>query len=114
MASLTMMASLSAVAPGAAVSGRVAAPRRGGLAVARAASGRAECQHEVAKVHADEARGAEGRRAVMFAAAAVALSAIGGGGAAVAGSDVKRGTPEAKKKYASICVTMPTAKVCHN
>ncbi|XP_040377085.1 photosystem II 5 kDa protein, chloroplastic-like [Oryza brachyantha] len=113
MASLTMMASLSAVAP---ASGRVssAAPRRGGLAVARAAAGgAAECQRdEVAAV----AQGAEGRRAVMFAAAAVALSAIGGAGAgaAFAEPDVKKGTPEAKKKYASICVTMPTAKVCHN
>uniref|UniRef100_A0A0E0CMH1 Uncharacterized protein n=1 Tax=Oryza meridionalis TaxID=40149 RepID=A0A0E0CMH1_9ORYZ len=125
MASLTMMASLSAVAP-AVVSGRAAAPRRGSLAVARAAAGRAECQHEAH--HCGEGcgcgcgcrggAGAEGRRAVMFAAAAVALSAIGAGGggasAAFAESDVKRGTPEAKKKYAQICVTMPTAKVCHN
>ncbi|BAF09156.1 photosystem II 5 kDa protein, chloroplastic [Oryza sativa Japonica Group] len=119
MASLTMMASLSAVAPGRAAA---AAPRRGSLAVARAAAGRAECQHEAH--HCGEGcgcrggAGAEGRRAVMFAAAAVALSAIGAGAsgasAAFAESDVKRGTPEAKKKYAQICVTMPTAKVCHN
>nr|BAD27635.1 unknown protein [Oryza sativa Japonica Group] len=115
MASLTMMASLSAVAPGRAAA---AAPRRGSLAVARAAAGRAECQHEAH--HCGEGcgcrggAGAEGRRAVMFAAAAVALSAIGAGAsgasAAFAESDVKRGTPEAKKKYAQICVTMPTAK----
>jgi hypothetical protein len=29
-------------------------------------------------------------------------------------ADPKKGSPEAKKKYAPICVTMPTAKVCHN
>jgi hypothetical protein len=36
------------------------------------------------------------------------------GSAAFAESDVKKGSPEAKKKYATVCVTMPTAKVCHN
>ncbi|KAG8059109.1 hypothetical protein GUJ93_ZPchr0002g24712 [Zizania palustris] len=112
MASLTMMhASLSAVA----ADRRGAAPRRGSLAVARAATGGrggAECQQEV--VQAASRRGAEGRRAVMLAAAAavVALSAVGDAG--VAQAEVKRGTPEAKKKYSSICVAMPTAKVCHN
>ncbi|MEW9503589.1 hypothetical protein, partial [Jeotgalibacillus marinus] len=65
-----------------------------------------------AKLQAEEAGGAEGRRAVMFAAAAAAVSAIGG--AAIAASGVKNGSPDAKKKYAPICVTMPTAKVCHN
>lgn len=71
-----------------------------------------------ARVRVQGRRRRRGRRAVMFAAAAVALSAIGAGAggasAAFAESDVKRGTPEAKKKYAQICVTMPTAKVCHN
>ena len=110
MASLTMMASLSAVVAGVAADRRVAAPRRGGLVVARVA--KVECQEPAGKVQAEETRAAEGRRAVMFAAAAAAVSAIGG--AAIAGSDVKNGTPEAKKKYAPICVTMPTAKVCHN
>ena len=108
MASLTMMASLSAVAAVAA-DRRVAAPRRGSLVVARAA--KVECQEPAGKLQAEEARGAEGRRAVMFAAAAAAVSAIGG--AAIAASDVKPGSSEAKKKYAPICVTMPTAKACH-
>ncbi|RCV07022.1 hypothetical protein SEVIR_1G214401v4 [Setaria viridis] len=107
MASLTMMASFAAVA--------AAAPsRRGSFAVARAA--RVDrCQQEpAARLAAEEAeaRPAEGRRAVMLAAAAACVAAIGGAGAAMAGP--KNGTPEAKKKYAPICVTMPTAKVCHN
>ena len=105
MASLTMMASFAAVA--------VAAPsRRGSFAVVRAAMAD-RCQQEPASarlaVAAEEAT--EGRRAVMLAAAAAAVAAIGGAGAAMA--DPKNGSPEAKK-YAAICVTMPTAKVCHN
>jgi hypothetical protein len=106
MASLTMMASFAAVA--------VAAPsRRGCFAVVRAAKVD-RCQQEPARLVAEEAeaRPAEGRRAVMLAAAAAAVAAIGGAGAAMA--DPKKGSPEAKKKYAPICVTMPTAKVCHN
>lgn len=106
MASLTMMASFAAVG--------VAAPsRRGSFAVVRAAKAD-RCQQEPASARlaaaAEEA--AEGRRAVMLAAAAAAVAAIGGAGAAMA--DPKKGSPEAKKKYAPICVTMPTAKVCHN
>ncbi|XP_066331873.1 photosystem II 5 kDa protein, chloroplastic-like [Miscanthus floridulus] len=108
MASLTMMASFAAVA--------VAAPsRRGSFAVVRAAKAD-RCQQEPASARlaaaAAEARPAEGRRAVMLAAAAAAVAAIGGAGAAMA--DPKKGSPEAKKKYAPICVTMPTAKICHN
>jgi len=43
---------------------------------------------------------------------APSFAAVGGAGAAMA--DPKNGSPEVKKKYAPICVTMPTAKVCHN
>ena len=101
-----MMASFAAVA--------VAAPsRRGSFAVVRTAMAD-RCQQEPASARlaaaAEEA--AEGRRAVMLAAAAAAVAAIGGAGAAMA--DPKKGSPEAKKKYAPICVTMPTAKICHN
>ncbi|XP_068638594.1 photosystem II 5 kDa protein, chloroplastic-like [Aristolochia californica] len=54
------------------------------------------------------------RRNLMFAAAASAVcSAAAGCGVALA-DEPKRGSPEAKKKYAPICVTMPTASVCHN
>ncbi|XP_059665301.1 photosystem II 5 kDa protein, chloroplastic [Cornus florida] len=49
------------------------------------------------------------RRDLVFAAAAGAVCSI----AKVAMADEpKNGTPEAKKKYAPICVTMPTARIC--
>eukprot|EP00928_Gymnodinium_smaydae_P091561 TRINITY_DN75280_c0_g1_i1.p1 TRINITY_DN75280_c0_g1~~TRINITY_DN75280_c0_g1_i1.p1 ORF type:complete len:133 (-),score=17.44 TRINITY_DN75280_c0_g1_i1:219-617(-) len=61
------------------------------------------------------------RRRMMFMAAAAAVSAAASQGMmAMAGEgkptgpEPKRGTPEAKKLYARICVTMPTASVCHN
>ncbi|CAN1263895.1 Photosystem II 5 kDa protein, chloroplastic [Linum perenne] len=47
----------------------------------------------------------------MFGAVAAAAYSI----ARVAMADEpKRGSPEAKKKYAPICVTMPTARICRN
>lgn len=46
----------------------------------------------------------------MFAAAAAAVCSVAG--VAMADDEPKNGTPEAKKKYAQICVTMPTARVC--
>ncbi|KMZ59136.1 Photosystem II 5 kDa protein, chloroplastic [Zostera marina] len=60
------------------------------------------------------------KRAVIFAAAAAAITAVvvpGGKGGAFAEEgqeDPKRGSPESKKKYAPICVTMPTANACHH
>ncbi|PIA53605.1 hypothetical protein AQUCO_00900286v1 [Aquilegia coerulea] len=51
-----------------------------------------------------------GRRELMFAAAAAAACSIAG----VAFADEPpRGSAEAKAKYAPICVTMPTARICH-
>ncbi|CAN6232219.1 unnamed protein product [Urochloa humidicola] len=110
MASLTMMASFAGVAAAAPSPSR----RGSSFAVARAAAKVERCQQEPARLAAAGEEGnAEGRRAVMLAAAAACVAAIGGGaGAAMAGP--KNGSPEAKKKYAPICVTMPTAKVCHN
>lgn len=52
-----------------------------------------------------------GRRNLMFAVAAAAVFSVAG--MAVA-DEPKPGTPEAKKKYAPICVTMPTARICRN
>ncbi|KAK6937149.1 hypothetical protein RJ641_034179 [Dillenia turbinata] len=50
------------------------------------------------------------RRNMVLAAAAAAVCSV----ASVAMADEpKPGTPEAKKKYAPICVTMPTARICH-
>ncbi|KAL6976644.1 hypothetical protein U1Q18_025431 [Sarracenia purpurea var. burkii] len=51
------------------------------------------------------------RRELMFAAAAVAVCSVTGVAAAY---EPKPGTPEAKKKYAPVCVTMPTARICRN
>ncbi|KAE8705720.1 40S ribosomal protein S2 [Hibiscus syriacus] len=50
-----------------------------------------------------------GRRDLGFAAAAAAIWSFAN---AAMGEEPKRGTPEAKKKYASVCVTMPTASIC--
>ncbi|CAO2837317.1 unnamed protein product [Amaranthus hypochondriacus] len=50
------------------------------------------------------------RRDLVFTAAAVAACSV----ANIAMADEpQRGTEEAKKKYAPICVTMPTARICH-
>ena len=50
-----------------------------------------------------------GRRDLVFAAAAAAVWSV----VKVAVADEpQRGTPEAKKKYAPVCVTMPTARIC--
>ncbi|OMP10044.1 hypothetical protein COLO4_04862 [Corchorus olitorius] len=52
-----------------------------------------------------------GRRELILAAAAAAVSSVAAGiGVAAAEGPPKAGTPEAKKFYASVCVTMPTAK----
>ncbi|KAL2557200.1 Photosystem II 5 kD protein [Forsythia ovata] len=51
------------------------------------------------------------RRDLMFAVAAAAAFSV----AKVAMADEpRRGSAEAKKKYATICVTMPTARICRN
>ncbi|KAI9194022.1 hypothetical protein LWI28_002468 [Acer negundo] len=51
-----------------------------------------------------------GRRELMFVGAAIAACSIA---KAAMADEPKAGTPQAKKKYAPICVTMPTAKICH-
>ncbi|KAL8480071.1 hypothetical protein ACS0TY_026851 [Phlomoides rotata] len=77
---------------------------RRGMVVVRASS--EKMLKEESKAKSDG-----GRRDLMFgvtAAAALALCS-----AAVA-EEPKRGSPEAKKKYGPVCVTMPTARICHN
>ncbi|CAL9161519.1 photosystem II 5 kDa protein, chloroplastic-like [Musa acuminata AAA Group] len=108
MASLTMMASFLSGA--ASVADRASSNRRRSAMVAKAAAktpDAAKPGHE-----ARDDGGSAGRRAVMFAAAAAAVCAVGGRGIAVAEEEPKAGTLEAKKKYAPICVTMPTARIC--
>ncbi|MED6111974.1 hypothetical protein PIB30_057315 [Stylosanthes scabra] len=83
----------------------VATPRR--VVVASAAKA-----VEGVKVSNEDKEGSNnnGRRNMMFAAAAAAVCSVAG--MAVA-DEPKRGTPEAKKAYAPICVTMPTARICN-
>ncbi|XP_057454496.1 photosystem II 5 kDa protein, chloroplastic-like [Lotus japonicus] len=50
-----------------------------------------------------------GRRNLMFVSAAAAVCSVAGIALA---DEPKNGSPEAKKKYAPVCVTMPTARVC--
>ncbi|KAL2939901.1 Aspartic proteinase CDR1 [Bienertia sinuspersici] len=63
------------------------------------------------KVNSDtnqDSNSSNGRRDIMFAAAAAALCSVAGVAAA---QEPKRGTPEAKKSYAPVCVANPTAKI---
>ena len=59
------------------------------------------------KINKEE--GSSGRRDLVFAGAAMAMWSV----AKIAMADEpERGSPEAKKKYAQVCVTMPTARIC--
>ncbi|KAL5708171.1 hypothetical protein ACHQM5_018995 [Ranunculus cassubicifolius] len=80
--------------------------RRRTLVVAKAASS----SEGVAVKIEDKKENKNGRRDLMFAAAAAAACSIAGIALA---DEPARGTPEAKKAYAPICVTMPTARICH-
>ncbi|KAM0024529.1 putative photosystem II 5kDa protein [Helianthus anomalus] len=65
------------------------------------------------KVVVDENKAGSGRRDMMFAVAGLAVLSV----AKVALADdeePKRGTEAAKKKYAPVCITMPTARICRN
>lgn len=107
MASMTTTASFLGFA-GIVDQSPVTARRR--LLVARAARGDA-AEGEKVKSNVEAKRESNNeRRDLMFAAAAAAVCSVAG--IAVAG-EPKAGTPEAKKLYAPVCVTMPTARVCH-
>ncbi|TKY67985.1 Photosystem II 5 kDa protein [Spatholobus suberectus] len=105
MASITMTASFLGSSTMTNLS-PVASQRR--LVVANAA--RAVEGEKVKISYENDKEGSNGRRNMMFAAAAAAVCSVAG--MAVA-TEPKRGTPEAKKIYAPVCVTMPTAKICH-
>lgn len=84
---------------------------RRSLVLAKAAAPKA---HDHAASSKPDDENAGGRRAVIFAAAAAAAAACAvGQGIAMAVDEPRAGTREAKKKYAPVCVTMPTAKICH-
>ncbi|XP_010544181.1 PREDICTED: photosystem II 5 kDa protein, chloroplastic-like [Tarenaya hassleriana] len=113
MASMTMTASClpsSAVRP----PSNAASVRRS-LAVVRASTGgessTAGIRAKESTVKQEQTRSISMRRDLMFAAAVTAAATLAK--AAMAEDEPKRGTEGAKKKYAPICVTMPTAKICH-
>ncbi|KAG4996603.1 hypothetical protein AAZX31_10G084700 [Glycine max] len=101
MASFTMTASIFGC-PAVTKRSAVAAQRR--LLVVSAAKAEGE------KVSYDN-NDSNGRRNLMFAVAAAAVFSVAG--MAVA-DEPKPGTSEAKKKYAPVCVTNPTASICRN
>lgn len=105
MTSITMTASFLGSS---AVANRspVATQRR--LVVANAARG---VEKVKVSYESDKEGNSNGRRNIMFAAAAAAVCTVAGVALA---DEPKPGTPEAKKVYAPVCVTMPTARVCRN
>uniref|UniRef100_A0A7N0VDE9 Photosystem II 5 kDa protein, chloroplastic n=1 Tax=Kalanchoe fedtschenkoi TaxID=63787 RepID=A0A7N0VDE9_KALFE len=106
MASVTMTASFLGAA-GPAIRSPVPAQRR--LVVVNAAAKTVEVASQSSAEKKQESN--NGRRDLMFAAAAAAMCSVAGIALA---DEPKRGSPEAKKVYAPICVTMPTARICHN
>ncbi|KHM99202.1 Photosystem II 5 kDa protein, chloroplastic [Glycine soja] len=103
MASFTMTASILGCP---AVTNRSAATQRRSVVV-NAASKSVEGE----KVSYDN-NGSNARRNLMFAAAAAAVCSFAAGMALA--DEPKPGTSEAKKKYAPVCVTNPTARICRN
>ncbi|XP_021280485.1 photosystem II 5 kDa protein, chloroplastic-like [Herrania umbratica] len=105
MASITMTASFLGTTSLTKGSPRIAHRR---LVVANTAKG---AEVESVKLSGETKRECNNRRReLMFAAAAAAVCSVAGVAAA---GEPKPGTPEARKVYAPICVTMPTAKICH-
>lgn len=84
----------------------VASHRRHSV-VASAAKG-AEMEKSKVKFEANK-ESSNGRRELMFAAAAAVICSVSGIAMA---EEPKAGTAEAKKFYAPVCVTMPTARIC--
>ncbi|XP_048325219.2 photosystem II 5 kDa protein, chloroplastic-like [Ziziphus jujuba] len=78
-----------------------------GLVVAKAP--RASLEGQRTTVQAREESSGGRRELVVAAVAGAAWSIVK---VAVA-EEPKPGTPEAKKKYGPVCVTMPTARICH-
>ncbi|KAL5982015.1 hypothetical protein ACLOJK_016083 [Asimina triloba] len=108
MASITMAAASFTAGTCAAVSRRAPVNRRG-VVMATLAEPAPKVESSSSSSSADKSR-----RNVMFAAAAAAVCSVAyGNQASMAAGELKPGTPEAKKFYAPICVTMPTARVCH-
>ncbi|KAL0459191.1 UNVERIFIED_CONTAM: Photosystem II protein, chloroplastic [Sesamum latifolium] len=103
MASMTMTASL--FGGSAAAAKQLPATARRSVVVVRAARDSDEMAANT------KAESNNSRRDLMFAM--VATAACSAAKIAMA-EEPKSGTAEAKKKYAPICVTMPTARICRN
>lgn len=109
MASITMTASFLG---GVSLSNCPSAPHRGAIMTKAM---KAEAGDRAVKLNCHDAtnKANNGRREAMLAAAAAICCIASGRSDAIAGEDPKPGTPEAKKIYAPVCVTMPTARICH-
>ncbi|KAK1402765.1 Photosystem II 5 kDa protein, chloroplastic [Heracleum sosnowskyi] len=110
MASVTMTSSFlgSAVAAASTARQPSVAVRRGSTVVMAKAS---KVSSDKIEMNKSEENG-NGRRDMMFALAAAAACSVAN--IALADDEPKRGSAEAKKKYAQVCVTMPTARICRN
>jgi hypothetical protein len=113
MASMTMTASFLGGATSTVTKQHASSSARRGLIVAKAsrATEGEETNLEFKHNSSKEERSSSGRRDLVFAAAAAA-AAFSVAKVAIA-DEPKKGTLEARKKYAPICVTMPTARICH-
>jgi len=105
MASITMTAAFFSGSSAIANRSPVATQRK--LVVANAAKAVEGGKMKVS--YDNEKEETNGRRNIMFAAAAAAVCSVAGMALA---DEPKRGSPEAKKAYAPVCVTMPTARIC--
>jgi hypothetical protein len=103
MASITMTAAIFGC-PAVTKRSTVATQRRLVVNAVRAVEGEKMVSSD------NDKEGSNGRRDLMFAAAAAALCSVAG--VAMADDEPRRGTPEAKKKYGPVCVTNPTARIC--
>ncbi|KAM1041040.1 hypothetical protein ACFX13_031007 [Malus domestica] len=106
MASMTMTAASFLTAGSASTIAKPSTPSRRSLVVAKAAARTSE-----GETKKEGSSNSSGRRDLMFAAAAAVASSLA---KAALADEPKRGTKEAKEKYAPVCVTMPTARICRN
>ncbi|XP_031479016.1 photosystem II 5 kDa protein, chloroplastic-like [Nymphaea colorata] len=118
MASVTATASCPAsTLGGVKLSKSPAAAERVGVALKQLPKVGAVIRAQAGDAEAAEKRSSNSRRDIMFGVAAAAMfwSAVSATGEAnAADGEPKKGSPEAKKLYAPICVTMPTARICRN
>ncbi|KAB2606182.1 photosystem II 5 kDa protein [Pyrus ussuriensis x Pyrus communis] len=106
MASMTMTAASFLTAGSASTIAKPSTSSRRSLVVAKAAARAPE-----GETKKEESSSSSGRRDLIFAAAAAAACSLA---KAALADEPKRGSKEAKEKYAPVCVTMPTARICRN